>query len=290
MGTVGLVTLVGGSERLLDDAWALADRIEQLWSRFIPTSDVTRLNWSEGEPTVVDPLTVRLIEEMQEGASVTNNDFDPTLLPDVLAAGYATSLVDPTRTTTLPASAVAPGKIQDIRIDGTTVTMPIGTTIDPGGIGKGLAADLICEYTMAIGAWGVMAALGGDIAVDGEAPDGIAWRIGVEDPFDTSKDVTAIRMEQGAIVTSSQRIRRFPNETGERHHLINPRTHDSAVTNIQTVTIIAGSGGYAEALTKPGFVRDTAEFLAWLPTVNAAGLIIDDKGTLIPSENWELYL
>jgi thiamine biosynthesis lipoprotein len=59
---------------------------------------------------------------------------------------------------------------------------------------------------------------------------------------------------------------------------------------VQTVSVIAATGARAEALTKPGFLRDPAEYLTWLPTVGAAGLIIDDEGAMLASGNWNRYL
>ncbi|KGJ72323.1 hypothetical protein GY21_16200 [Cryobacterium roopkundense] len=297
MGGRASVMLVGGGPAALARVFALADRCEQLWSRFLPDSDVTRLNWAEGRAIEVDPLTVRLIIAMTEAAALTSGDYDPTLLPDLVAAGYAASVLTPDRITTLPASARAPGNLRGIVIDGSTIRMPLGTTIDPGGIGKGLAADIVCEDALAGGAWGALAEIGGDIVVAGQAPDDVAWRLGIENPLrfaenaiDTAPERSAIvRLASGALVTSSQRKRRWSTAQGDRHHLISPRTHLSALTRIQTVSVIAATGARAESLTKPGFLRDTTEYLAWLPTVGAAGLVIDDTGTLTSSANWKNY-
>ncbi|KFF59360.1 hypothetical protein JF66_11920 [Cryobacterium sp. MLB-32] len=297
MGGRASVMLVGGGSTALTRAFALADRCEQLWSRFLPDSDVTRLNWAEGRAIEVDPLTVRLITAMIDAVALTSGDYDPTLLPDLVAAGYTASVLDPDRVTSLPQSARAPGNLRGVVIDGTTVRMPLGTTIDPGGIGKGLTADLVCEDALAGGAWGALAEIGGDVVVAGQAPDEVAWRLGVENPLraraadpDSAPEHSAIvRLASGSLVTSSQRKRRWSTSGGERHHLISPRTHDSALTSIQTVSVIAATGARAESLTKPGFLRDTIEYLAWLPTVGAAGLVIDDTGTLTSSANWKNY-
>jgi len=289
MGSRATIIIVGGSEQLMDGAVALLTRCETAWTRFEPSSDISRLNWAEGAAVEVDPLTITLLERMAEGSRLTSGDFDPTLLPDVLTAGYVASTVDATRTTSLPQSAVAPGNLAGIHVSGSRVTMPVGTTLDAGGIGKGLAADLVCEYVLSAGGWGVMSEIGGDIVVDGEAPDGVAWRLGVEDPNDSSEHRSIIRLGSGALVTSSQRKKRFANLAGETHHLIDPTTHTSAATTVQTVSVIATSGARAETLTKPGFVRPTSDYLAWLPTVGAAGFIIDGSGAAIYSENWEHY-
>ncbi|TFC24604.1 FAD:protein FMN transferase [Cryobacterium sp. TMT1-3] len=283
------ITLVGASAALLDATFALADCLEQLWSRFVNDSDITRLNWAEGRAVDVDPLTVRLIRAMQSGCELTRGDYDPTLLPDLLAAGYSSSAIDPRRVTRLPESARSPGDLAGIHIDGTTVRLPRGTTLDAGGIGKGLTADLVCELAMNEGAWGALAEIGGDIAVCGQGADGQAWRLGVEDPLNPASHCAIVRLGTGALATSSQRKRRFTTTAGEHHHLLDPRTHDSAATRVQTVSVIASTGARAETLTKPGFLRPTADYLAWLPTVGAAGLVVDHTGALAASENWNLY-
>lgn len=288
MGGTGTLTIVGGGDEVLDSCWAFLDELESLWSRFIESSDITRLNWSEGHPCEVDTRTIRLITEMRDGYARTSGSFDPTLLPDVIRAGYVSSRVDPTRTTALPASVVSPGNLAGIMVSDTTVTLPLGTTLDPGGIGKGLAADLVAELALELGAWGVMAEVAGDIRVVGEAPDGVAWRLGVENPFAGDEHVDIVRLPEGGVVTSSQRKRRFGDDSS-KHHLIDPGTRDSASTNVQTVTVIATTAAKAETLTKPGFVRPTREFLAWLPTVGAAGMVVDSNGARHESENWSLY-
>ena len=100
MGGSGTIIVVGGSPAQLEDLWAFAHQLEALWSRFISDSDVSGLNWAEGDSVDVDALTVQLIDAMREGYASTAGIYDPTLLPDVLAAGYRASQVDPARATT----------------------------------------------------------------------------------------------------------------------------------------------------------------------------------------------
>jgi thiamine biosynthesis lipoprotein len=287
MGGWGTITVVGGGAHVLDEAWALAHRLERLWTRFDSSSDVQRLNWAEGRPTEVDPLTVRLIDELKKANALSDGDFDPTLLPALLDVGYTASLADSTRVTTLPESARAPGNAAGIVVSGTKITMPRGTTIDAGGMGKGLAGDLVCARARELGAYGVMTEFLGDIVVAGAAPDGVAWRLGIEDPFDTEKELAQVRISSGAIVTSSQRKRRFGST--DKHHLLNPTDASSAQTAVQTATVIAGTGAHAEALSKSAFVRHPDAFLEWLPAQSAAGMVVLDDGHIRISTNWETY-
>ena len=281
--------LVGGTAELLDDCFALADRCEAVWSRFLPDSDISNLNWASGKPTKVDPITVRLIVAMLEGASLTDGDFNPTVLPALVDAGYAASVVDPSRVTKLPAAARSASRLE-VSLTDDVVTLPRTTTLDPGGIGKGLAADLVVELALARGAWGALAEFGGDIVAAGEAPTAAGWTVGVQNAGEDSEVNLTMRMAQGAIVTSSQVRRRWTRDGRPRHHLIDPKTGNSAVTRVNTATVIAATGARAEAIAKSAFLRDAGEYLAWVPTVGAAALLLRDTGELLESENWRQYL
>lgn len=290
MGIEATIMLVGGSRALLDECFELAHRCDQLWSRFRSDSELTKLNWAGGSETKVDPLTHTLIARMLEGYELTHGDFNPTLLPDLVDAGYDRSMVDGNLVTQLPEDAVSPGNPAGIILTDDTVQLPVGTTLDSGGIGKGLAADLIVEHARARGAWGAMAEFAGDITVWGEAPDGPAWRLGVENPFEPKEHLAVVRLAAGSVVTSSQRKRRFDKDGTATHHLINPRTRQSIETEVQTVTVIAATGARAEALTKPGFLRDPVCYLDWLPSIGSACLLVMADGSTRSSANWEVYL
>src|SRR6185503_17312209 len=62
------------------------------------------------------------------------------------------------------------------------VRLPHGCGFDPGGVGKGLAADKVVADLIGAGAAGACVNLGGDLRVAGRAPAGGDWTIGVEDP------------------------------------------------------------------------------------------------------------
>jgi thiamine biosynthesis lipoprotein len=285
MGGEAVITIVGGTSKLLDDAFAVAEACDQAWSRFRSDSEVGALNEARGVPVQVSPLTVALVAEMVEGFTLTDGDFNPTLLPAVVAAGYRSSLVRAGHVTNLVPEARVFDSLSGIAITDETVQLPVGMTLDSGGIGKGFAADLIAAAVMNSGARGVMVSMSGDIVVAGESPELGGWRLAVENPFDESEHVEVVRLAEGAVVTSSQRKKRF--EGG--HHLINPKTLTSAETTVQTVSVIAATGARAEVLAKSGFLRPTADYLEWLPSVGAAGMVIEADGSRLESANWADY-
>ena len=60
MGNTADVTVVGDA-RLLEVAKSQLQKLEQLWSRFISTSEISQLNNADGNVTTVSPHTITLI-------------------------------------------------------------------------------------------------------------------------------------------------------------------------------------------------------------------------------------
>ena len=80
--------VVMGDHRLLDVARRRIDDLERKWSRFIPTSEISRLNANRGEPVAVSDDTFLLVRRALEGWRATGGRFDPTVLGDLVRAGY----------------------------------------------------------------------------------------------------------------------------------------------------------------------------------------------------------
>ena len=290
MGSNASVTVVGGHASLVDDAVGMAHELEGLWTRFSPDSDISLLNWSEGKPVDVDPRTVNLIRAMQQAKQMTAGAFDPTLLPALLREGYTHSLVDPSRSTTLPHSAQSPGRLEEIVIEGTVVKLPLGTTLDAGGIGKGYAADLIAEHVRSQGVMGVLVELGGDLRVEGYSPRGRGWRLGVENPFSPETHVSVIEIDSGGLATSSQLKRRFHREDGaESHHLIDAVSSTSMESRAASVTVLAPTAWESEVLAKVGFQRPPAEFLTLAKRRGVKVGVFTDDGAWTRSSDWPEY-
>lgn len=290
MGSNASISVVGGVSGLIDDAVGLAHELEGLWTRFSRDSDISALNWSEGLPTEVDQRTVELIEAMQIAHRETAGAFDPTLLPHLLAEGYTHSLVNPDRFTELPDSARAPGSLEGVAIDGTTVTLPKGTTLDSGGIGKGLAADLIVRFIREAGAMGAMVELGGDVRVDGYSPRGRGWRLAVDHPIEQDARMSTIEIDGGGVATSSQLKRRFSRADGTpTHHLIDSVVGESVESDCLAVTVLAPTAWQAEVFAKVGFQKTPSEFLTFARRHGLKAGVFTRDNQWIRSSDWPEY-
>src|SRR6185312_3014757 len=111
MGGPAHLTVHHAPPGLLDELADEVERLENLWSRFLPGSELSRLNAAGGEVVRVDPATVGLIEAMRDGHRETLGAYDPTMLPALVASGYAASFRDPARRTVLPAEVRDGGEL-----------------------------------------------------------------------------------------------------------------------------------------------------------------------------------
>src|SRR5690606_11351981 len=105
-----------------------------------------------------------------------------------------------------PAPAPVPQPLPDlgaVEVDEVSglVTVPAGTTIDPGGIGKGLAADLCVAAALEAGAAGALVGIGGDVSAGGAPPAGHGWPVSVPHPLPPARELLRLELPWGGIAT-----------------------------------------------------------------------------------------
>lgn len=290
-----------GSDSGSDHVDALVDRavdrigeLERRWSRFLPDSEITGLNAAGGGPRRCSADTVELIEAMVAGWSATHGRFDPSLLGPLVELGYANS-----RTPESSATVLLPGtgfghRVDLIRVDrGTGVAqLPTGLTLDPGGIGKGLAADIVTrELVGDVGdrseRIGALVEIGGDIRVAGVGPDDGAWTIAVAHPF--GGDPEPVRLVNGGVATSTTRLRTWHRAGIDHHHLLDPASGTSTTTDVVACTVIAGTAAWAEVFTKGAFVVGVDDALARFDTLGLAARIVTGDGIARRSTTWKEF-
>jgi FAD:protein FMN transferase len=286
MGTGAHVIVVGGRPGLAERAARRIAGLEDLWSRFRPRSEISRLNASAGRRLRVSRETVELVERAVDGWRMTAGAFDPTLLGALIRAGYDRTFAR------IPVDA-RPGRsdarpdCEGIEIGPGWVRLPAGSGFDPGGIGKGLAADIVADELIAAGAAGVCVNLGGDVRVAGAGPDGGSWTIAVEHPW-TDAPVAMLGVAGGAVATSTTLRRRWTVAGEERHHLIDPGTGVPARGDVQLAAVVSGRAWVAEVHAKAVLLA-AGRGLAVLPEGSEA-LAVDAAGRIRATPGLAAYL
>jgi thiamine biosynthesis lipoprotein len=284
------VIVVGPSTMSAHDALDRIDRLESRWSRFLPDSELSRLNSAGGRTFRVSDDTRRLVVALVEAWHVTNGAFDPTLLVPLVSLGYAASRDDARLRTSLAPTSTVRGRPDLILVDAvnSTVALPPGTVLDPGGLGKGLAADVVVDELISSGARGALVSIGGDLRVAGVAPDGHdAWTIEIETV--PGGPIGFVHLSEGGVATSSTRRRIWHQDGSDRHHLLDPETAEPTTADVVGATVIAGTARWAEAFTKPAFVRSTGEWFDLLDRHSAAGRAATESGPFPTSSGWSRF-
>jgi FAD:protein FMN transferase len=172
----------------------LVDRLERELSRFLPNSDITRINHLEaGAATRVAQTTMECLVIARHMYDLTGGAFDVSI------------------GTGLPSLELEPGESV---VRATTS----GVKIDLGGIGKGYAVDLMAEL---LEEWGLDTALvhGGFSSVLAlEPPQGLeGWPLTLSDPGEPSHVLTRLAVRQTALGASGLR---------KGDHIVDPRSGD----------------------------------------------------------------
>lgn len=281
--------LVVGGERLVAAGQRRIEDLERRWSRFLPESEISQLNGRPERPVVVSPDTYLLVNRAVAAWNATGGLFDPTVLNAVVAIGYDRSfeyvggrLKTPISEPKAPPGCDAIGLEPALH----AITLPGGLAIDPGGIGKGLAADLVATELMDAGAGGVLVNIGGDIRVAGRPPAGDVWSIRVDDPIDPDRELVRLALGEGAVATSSRLKRRWWRGGNEVHHLIDPRTGRPTQSAVVAATVVSGEAWWAEAQTKPIFILGPEPGLTRL--ISSSGIAVTDAGRAISTPDLEL--
>jgi len=294
MGSDAHVLIVGGSPGLLGRARRRVEDLERRWSRFRPDSEISRLNDRAGaDPQPVSAETLLLLERAVDAWRLTDGRFDPTVLGDVLRAGYTTSFDEPA----FDEAAASPS--DDCRLtrgcaaieldpSARTARLPAGVGVDPGGIGKGLAADLVVAELLEDGADGACVNLGGDVRVAG-TPPAASWVVAVEHPW-RPDPAAVVHLRDGAVATSSRLRRRWTTDDGPAHHLIDPERGRPVDARVATATAVAAHGWQAEAFAKAAFVAGPLAGLDLLERVGVGGLVVDDDGAILTSPSLRPFL
>jgi thiamine biosynthesis lipoprotein len=280
VGDPGLLTL---ARRRIED-------LEQKWSRFRASSEISRLNAASGRPVRVSIETFELVRRAIEAWHTTGGLFDPTVLGDLIRAGYDR----PFEALILHPDGGVSSLHRDcggIRLDraARTVTLPGNAGFDPGGIGKGLAADLVTEELLAAGAEGACVNLGGDLRLAGSGPDAGRWVVAIDHPL-RAAPVATVALASGAVATSTVGKRSWSIGGRRRHHLIDPETGRSAEGRVVAVTALAASAAGAEVATKAALLAEPGQELAGLEQLGSDGLIVLGGGEVASTSGLSRYL
>jgi thiamine biosynthesis lipoprotein len=259
-------------------------------SRFRPDSELSRLNEDPRETVPASALLRAAVGAAVWGAQLTGGLVDPTLVRQLESVGYVASrsgtasapleaaiVTAPQRRSARPDPRAAWRSIQVLEDQG-AIRRPPGLKIDSGGIGKGLAADLVAQRLAGYARYVIDC--GGDVRVGGKSPGSEPIELEIRHPL-SGAAAERFTLERGAVATSGldARLWRLP-DGNHAHHLIDPASGEPAWTGLICASARAPTALEADVLAKAALLSGAEganEFLT-----EHGGLVIRDDGSVEP--------
>lgn len=255
-GQVGLRASGREAPLALAVAEALLRRMHAALTRFDPDSELCRMN-ADPRPTVpASGLVRRLAAAVPYAGALSGGLVDATVAPALEPERPAPS-GEPRPATPDPKRPWAQISVAD-----GAVSRPPGVALDSGGLGKGLAADLIAARLRGLASFAVECM--GDVRVGGAER---ALRIA--SPWDDGV-LAELPLRDGAAATSGVTRRGW--------HLIDPGTGGPANTGVVQATAYAPTALEAEVRAKAALLSGPEAAPEHLPH---GGLLVLSDGELV---------
>jgi len=255
-------------------------RIDQAMSPYKKTSELSLVNSKAGtEAIVITNELFELLTVSQKIAELSDGAFDITYA----SVGYQYDYRKKQR----PDQASIKSALKSIDYHAVILDRERSTVrfshpevkIDLGGIAKGYAVKKCLELLKVAGIKHALVSAGGDTGLLGDRR-GRPWYVGIKHPRAEEKTAVKLPISHESISTSGDYERYFIEEGIRYHHIINPKTGDSA-RKVVSVSIIGKDSTYVDALSTTVFVKGLQAgmaFIEQLPEYEA--IIIDNQQTL----------
>lgn len=238
---------------LMQEILARSERFEESFSRFRPTSFVSRLAEEKQTGDIEVPEHfVAMLRPYFQLHNATDGKITPLIGHTLSDLGYdAEYSLTPKDILRFPTDLLETVEI----LDDSHISLTYPTLFDFGAIGKGYFCDRIADFLRENNIRKFLVNGSGDIVYEG---NGETIRVGLEHPGNTTKVIGSIEMTQGAFCASGTNRRRWR----EYHHIIDPDTATSP-THLLATWVIAENAATADLLA-------TALFLAEPQTLREA--------------------
>ena len=265
------------SEAISQEVFKEFDRIEQQMSRYIETSELSRINrLAFKEAVIVSPALFSVLNSAVGISKLSQGAFDITFA----SVGYMYDF----RKKLKPNNNEIQKNLdlfhyQNILLDDEKHSVRFtkkGILLDLGGIAKGYSVDQGIAILKKHGITSAHLSAGGDMRLLGDKR-GAPWIIGIKNPRDESKQSIVLPLSNTAVSTSGDYERFFMDEKGERvHHILSPKT-GKPVKGMMSVTILANDAITSDGLSTAVFVLGVKDGLALINTLNGIDAILIDE-------------
>ncbi|MCM0611595.1 FAD:protein FMN transferase [Marinobacter sediminum] len=261
-------------------------KVDAAMSTWREDSELSQLN-SKADQSEWISLSEPLYEVMktaEEVSELTGGAFDVTIGPVVNLWGFGPKA----RPEKAPSDDVLAGLLAktghdklELRADPPSIRSDVPQYIDLSAIAKGYGVDVVARYLESEGVHHYLVEIGGEVRVNGQKPDGNAWRLAIEQPVSAARQVNRVVVLQDRAMATSGDYRNYYESEGHRYsHTIDPATGKPIAHNLASVTVIADDCKTADALATGFNVMgyEQAEVLATRQNIPAYFIIRTENG------------
>ena len=263
---------------------AALDDVNQRMSTYRANSELTQFNHSRSTDWIsVSPELCGTVNSSLALGILTGGAFDITVgkLVNLWGFGPAGSRNEPPANADIAAAKLMTGhgKLHAdcnqpaIRKDHADLH------IDLSAYAKGLAADDIAALLDKEGIANYLVEIGGDLRARGHNANNVKWRVAIEKPDEAGSAVAKIiHLSDRSVATSGDYRNFFESDDQRYSHTIDPRTGRPVVHNMASVTVLADSAAYADALATALMVLGPEDGLAFADKEGIAAYFLLREG------------
>jgi len=280
MGTEYFISIVCNSKGLADNIYNIAkndiEQYEALFSRFIPTSELSILN--EKKEMIVSPLFLNVTMKAYRLFIRTRGIFNP--LVQVSRLGYDRNFLDIKDDINIDDESIYDIDFSSVSInqDKSLVRLNEGQKLDYGGFLKGYLAEIIVKNIKSSfpDIAGIIVNIGGDIYTQGLDKNGNKFIFNIYNPI--SKDDVFVTLYDQGLATSGIYKRSWFHLNEKIHHILDITGKRNPESDIISISVIHNDGAKAEAYTKVFLSMDYKNALELLGEKDISFVIIKKDG------------
>ncbi len=271
----------------LDQGVKEIQRIENLLSEFKEDSQIAQINQNAGKESVkVDEEVLALLERCAKISEISKGYFDITVGPLKQLYRFKNQEFTPPDKVRIAKTLKGVGyhKLWLSKEDGSVRLRQKGMKISLAAIGKGYAADRVCQKWKENDILGGYVDASGDLTAFGKDENQNPWRIGIANPDDRNESLFYIPLQNASVATSGDYEQHFMYKGKRYSHNIDPKT-GRPVQGVKSVSIFSPSAELSDALATAVYAMGSQrgiEFIDQLPQTHC--IIINDQNQIFFSK------
>ena len=262
------------AERLITEVQAEFERINQLMSPYIASSELSLLNRNAAsEAVTVSTEFYQLLAKAKTISELSHGAFDVTFASVGFYYDYRAGIKPDSAQLQRARQYVNYQSIELLADHQVRFAQP-GVKIDLGGIAKGYAVERAVGILAAQGIKHAQLTAGGDSRLLGDK-NGKPWLVGIKHPRQDDKYAAHLPLQDSAISTSGDYERYFIEDGVRYHHIIDPKTGQSA-SGLLSVSVLGADTTQTDALSTTLFVLGLEHGMALIEKIAGYDAIFID--------------